>query len=813
MKNKIRRAFDLTKPNVLTQVLEDCPAPENAPATKPKRKPLSDRTMRFISVAASFAILISAVGGGFVYFRDYFVGQGFHAQSTGNHQGTPEPGETVPLHSGMMISEEDAKKIALEYAQGSMGACMVVSCKLVDNAYYKVGISGEILMWFTEVYVDAYSGEIIDPIIPADTISEENAKEIAIKYATELHGDCVVVSCEFIFRSGLNSYYQVGISGAVAEWYTSVCVDAFTGEIMEGNIPSGRTLTMTGARDIALGMRGHYVDYLRCLKISENSDFYTVYYEQGEYAYELHVDSDGNVLYDSGEQHIGLRADQQMSHLIGWEKARSIALNACGRDVSELIGFTYEYCPGDPDYYHLELYFEDDAFTYRIGALGGELLEGTTSPITLDFSVSEGPSHTSISNILSNYENGLRLILITSVDELTALHKESGHEAPAQYGEDFFKENALLIVDYYHGSSPYQIGITDIQIDAQGNYTVSVACYTTQWGDCMVVEGSLLVEVHQPIKPSAQVDLTVQQCSEQEWNDLFSSSGLISVEKATEIAMAYTGHTEDYAAGTVTDLACKFDEQGNPAAYYIYFQVGSESFEVGIDAATGTVLFCNGYATDKQDLYPKEDAIQAALAYSNVPDGKYPVIECYQIGTEPGRIIYMVICRGNATLTTMVDANTLRIMDHGMSSFPETALTRQDARAIAYKACNLEEEGPMCTEMIGMFNDGVQFYCAKVYWDEMVYVVVMDANTGEVLAQTEFANTRIPGLILSEEHALEYALANAFVSLADAEDPTVVHDADSQTFTVTFRYQGDLCTVIVDDYYGSVIDMYWIVDE
>lgn len=765
IEKKLRRAFRRATPNVMDT---------HRTATPKRRRKVS---LEFISIAASIALLISAAGGGFLYFRDYFSpqssqGSGSSGNSHGEGLGTlPDLGidwqEPVPPDGTELkfpLTEEDAKAIALSHAATEYDNCIVYDCQLVDYTYYRIGIAcaypnyshtgGDFSFRSAVYFVHTETGAFLNPVDSAGSAlkeAETEAEKIASAQAEAMFGTFQITNCEFHFRSGVHSFYEftvlVNLEYGEKEFRFTV-LDWTVYETVEEPVvpPVDITLTMTGARDIALGMWDHYVDNIHCLKISENSDFYTVYYEQGEYAYESHIDFDGNVIYDAGAQHIGLRADQQMIHLIGWEKARSIALDACGRDVSELIGFTYEYCPGDPDCYHLELYFPDDGFTYRIGALEGELLEGPN----VDFTPPEG---------------------------------------------------------------------------------------------------------------------------------------CITVEDATKIAMEYTGHLEDYLAGTVTDLACKFDEYGNPASYYVYFCVGNEHYEVGILADTGKVLFCDCYAIDEpildgltQDqaieialnwcgiaadqaiglqcrfvdtelescyrvcfhngiiqyevfvhpttgdllgcqetpiatVYTEADAIQAALGYSNLNADNYPVIECHQVGTETNRTIYLVICKGGVTITTMVDANTLRIMDHGMGSFPEAALSREEARTIASKVCGLEDEGPLGHPSIGMFNDGVLFYCNTIYWDEMVYVVVMDANTGEVLAQSKFENTRIPGRILTEDQALEYALANAFVSLADAEDPVITHDADSQTFTVTFRYQGDTCTAIVDDYNGAIIDLYWIVDE
>ncbi len=112
MKNRIRRAFDLTKPNVLNRIQEDVPAPK-APARK-KKKRLPDRAVQWIASAASIAIFIGAISGGIVYYRNYFSsldpthGNILNSGNTGGLQvpvGT-EPQNTVdydPSEEGMIL--------------------------------------------------------------------------------------------------------------------------------------------------------------------------------------------------------------------------------------------------------------------------------------------------------------------------------------------------------------------------------------------------------------------------------------------------------------------------------------------------------------------------------------------------------------------------------------------------------------------------------------------------------------------------------------------------------------------------------------
>lgn len=445
--------------------------------------------------------------------------------------------------------------------------------------------------------------------------------------------------------------------------------------------PGAVTVSELNARDIALSMRGHDIEHVRCLKISNNQSVYEVYYELGEYAYNFHISmADGSVIYDAGAVTVGFNYDELMTHLLGWSNAQGIALGDCGRGVAEIIGFTYMYTPGDPDYYHMELYFPDGSFTYRIGALEGEILEGP------------------------NVE---------------------------------------------------------------------------------------------PVPPD----------------------GAIGIEMAIEIALNHTGHMDAYLAGNVDDFATKYDEYGPPSTYYVYFRVGGQSYEVGIHAYTGEVLLYNCFIDDPSDItfYTKEDAIRMALAYSNIPQDRYPVIECHQVGTEINRTIYLVICKKpGMTLTTMVDANSLRVMDHGVREFPEGTISGNSAIGVLLDHLALDDSKSGMTAMKGTFNDGSPFYCIKLPIDNLLHIAVVDAYTGEMLIYTTAEMTPVPSESMTQDQAIEFALANVFLSLKDTTELTCVYNQLNSTYTVSFLHQSDeptRYTVILDAVNGSVVDLYSTVGE
>lgn len=443
IQERLRRAFTGSRPNVLNQVLADCTPRQ---AAKPKRKKLSEHTMQLIATAASIAILIGAGFGGFAYYRDYFSGQGDHGNPTLNsnpNQGISEPDETEPLPSNIMISPEDAQQVALEYAQGQMGACIAVSCELVDNAYYKVGISSEISQWSTSICVDAYTGQLISsadtseliyraddilyprvllssiyvpPILPVKTITEDGVEKLCFtrtdggycyefKFSAANHAllSIEVLDCECEKIGTISSY----LAGWIAqmdidpEYYGSVhgidfgswlkddsvyyvevqhdgndanyayYIDAYTGQILQAIADAEPVITALEARNIALIANGHSIDEVKDLKINRNgfNKAIIVSYQVGSHRYQTNISmSDGRILSQIERDETALRGDENRHNLIGWQKARDIALDACGRLKTHLIGFDYSI---SNDVYQFDFVFADASCTCRIDARTG----------------------------------------------------------------------------------------------------------------------------------------------------------------------------------------------------------------------------------------------------------------------------------------------------------------------------------------------------------------------------------------------------------------------------------------------------------
>lgn len=619
MKERIRRAFELGKPNVLNRVLEDCPAPENA-SVKKKRKRLSDRTVEFIATAASVALLIGAVGAGIVYFRSNYTlnsgtpgGDGYEP-TYGTGYTRPEPVDTscpdfviAPLPTvdytttpnGLITRTDDI--LYPLYLRDSLYEVPDLPVETVTEYGVEMyRIVNSMNGYCYEFKFLAANGALSSIAVldceceKTGPISPYAATWIAMM---DLAPDCYGISrdCDYNYALNGDNTYTITLDFSAVFTYT---VDALTGEILEISVAHEPVrITAVEARNFALGLWGHSIKEIRCLKIAFDSDMYEVYYELGEFAYQFVISAqDGSVLYDKGMEEIGLRADEQMAHLIGWQAAREIALEACGYGVEDLIGFTYEYVPGDPDAYWMELYFQDAGFSYRIDALSGAILERPFDD-RVDFSVSSGTSHAAYGDLLSNYGQA-KLTVITSPEELAALHNSADHTAPPQYDEAFFRENALLIIDYATSTSTYHIEVANVTTDPSGSFFVSVNLYMPESGDTAIAGGSLIVEIHQALKPTTAAELTLNQYTlpYEEFNALVNGTGFgsdqIGIDDATVIAMEVAGCLEDYIAGAVEELACKYDEDTDPEnpRYWIYFKALDYSYEVAVHALTGEIL-------------------------------------------------------------------------------------------------------------------------------------------------------------------------------------------------------------------------------
>lgn len=407
LKDKITQAFTQGQSDVLPQVLADCPD-KTAPGKKPKKR-LSEQTARFISAAASFALLIGAVFGGVAYFRDAFptgfIHNGEPTDGLGNSVDSPQlqsPSESdyiVPIETdphldridpdvdpiidypnteeGYLIRTENILYPYLDAVYDVPDAPVeyvveygIQKCRIVrnDRGYciqFDFDITTGLLLSVDLLDCECEKTGVLSPYL-ACWIARLDA-------APEYYGETQYRSYDYTLLN--NNVYEIVISDPVPCIYY---VDAQTGTIVERMfLDTEEHIPALQARDNALHLYGMELALVRALKVNQEGDVYIVYYECGKYAYEITVSAvDGSIVYDSGAQLIGLPKWEALSLPLSWEKARDLALSECGRDLFGMLDFTISFSDdANGQAYWLEMRFEDDLFSFRLDATTGEFLE------------------------------------------------------------------------------------------------------------------------------------------------------------------------------------------------------------------------------------------------------------------------------------------------------------------------------------------------------------------------------------------------------------------------------------------------------
>lgn len=276
---------------------------------------------------------------------------------------------------------------------------------------YTTSKNGIYLITITEptdstYYIDNKTGEILNKLPSEELvlISRQEALELAFEY---LDMDMTEANYFYISRVGGHDFdfpvpddllYVVTIESET-EGY-SIFIEAVEGAILlhgtgtynpDTAPPFSEFITAQQARDNALQIHGIDIASARAVKVYLEHDIYTVYYEYGEYCYAFEVSAvDGSIVYDYGTKMILVPKWETLSLPVSWEKARDLALDACGRTIYELLEFTVDF--SDNAYgqvYWLEMRFEDDYYTYRIDAATGEFLNLTDSPLLPDELIGE----------------------------------------------------------------------------------------------------------------------------------------------------------------------------------------------------------------------------------------------------------------------------------------------------------------------------------------------------------------------------------------------------------------------------------------
>ena len=282
------------------------------------------------------------------------------------------------IYAGKFITLSEAKKIALDDA-GCEDKVSFTEETLVSGGiktpYYQLVFADAKTQWTYRI--DAVLGTVLEKqqkeIVTTDFISLEEAKEIALKDAglNEATQKIVFTREELSRNQGKPCY--------ILEFYTakkqySYKVDAKNGSIMEAY----HFILLADAKKIALDDAGANVKVVftteELVAGGIKSPYYYFVFESDSARWTYKIDAVLGVIMDKTCDKIIPPAPE----FIGLEKAKQIALEDAGLDeTAQKIVFTREELSrnqGKPCYI-LEFYTDKCAYSYKVDAVSGDILE------------------------------------------------------------------------------------------------------------------------------------------------------------------------------------------------------------------------------------------------------------------------------------------------------------------------------------------------------------------------------------------------------------------------------------------------------
>ena len=282
------------------------------------------------------------------------------------------------IYAGKFITLSEAKKIALDDA-GCKDKVGFTEETLVSGGiktpYYRLVFANAKTQWTYRI--DAVLGTVLEKqqkeIVTTDFISLEEAKEIALKDAglNEATQKIVFTREELSRNSGKPCY--------ILEFYTakkqySYKVDAKNGSIIEAY----HFILLADAKKIALDDAGVNVKVVftteELVAGGIKSPYYYFVFESDSVRWTYKIDAVLGVIMDKTCDKIIPLAPE----FIGLEKAKQIALEDAGLDeATQKIVFTREELSrnqGKPCYI-LEFYTDKCAYSYKVDAVSGDILE------------------------------------------------------------------------------------------------------------------------------------------------------------------------------------------------------------------------------------------------------------------------------------------------------------------------------------------------------------------------------------------------------------------------------------------------------
>ena len=282
------------------------------------------------------------------------------------------------IYAGKYITLSEAKKIALDDA-GCEDKVSFTEETLVSGGiktpYYQLVFADAKTQWTYRI--DAVLGTVLEKqqkeIVTTDFISLEEAKEIALKDAglNEATQKIVFTREELSRNSGKPCY--------ILEFYTAKKQYSYKVDVKNGSIIEAyHFILLADAKKIALDDAGVNVKVVftteELVAGGIKSPYYYFVFESDSARWTYKIDAVLGVIMDKTCDKIIPTAPE----FIGLEKAKQIALEDAGLDeATQKIVFTREELSrnqGKPCYI-LEFYTDKCAYSYKVDAVSGDILE------------------------------------------------------------------------------------------------------------------------------------------------------------------------------------------------------------------------------------------------------------------------------------------------------------------------------------------------------------------------------------------------------------------------------------------------------
>ena len=288
------------------------------------------------------------------------------------------------IYAGRFITLADAKKIALDDA-GCKDKVSFTEETLVSGGiktpYYRLVFADAKTQWTYRI--DAVLGTVLEKqqkeIVTTDFISLEEAKEIALKDAglNEATQKIAFTREELSRNSGKPCYLLEFYTGTNQYFYQ---IDAKSGSI----IYAGKFITLSEAKKIALDDAGctDKVSFTEETLVSGGikTPYYRLVFADAKTQWTYRIDAVLGIVLEKKQKETAT-TESDTADFISLEKAKQIALEDAGLDeATQKIVFTREELSrnsGKPCYI-LEFYTDKCAYSYKVDAVSGDILEKNT---------------------------------------------------------------------------------------------------------------------------------------------------------------------------------------------------------------------------------------------------------------------------------------------------------------------------------------------------------------------------------------------------------------------------------------------------